>query len=153
VSDLLIRPEPYSGWHELAEAQGAFEAHWREVEHHHDQVPLAIDHDAYLHLERLGLLYCAVARDKWRIAGYTVWMLGPSLHHRTIRQAQCDAIYVAPEYRPAGTADRLLEQALVDLKASAVTLALLPTSRRKPLGGWLKRHGFAAQGEIHGRLL
>lgn len=83
-------------------AQGAedlLRAHWREVAHDHDEIPLAIDHDRYRMLADAGVVYILTLSDGPMLVGYNVFFVMPHPHYRTTLHASNDIVYVKPEYR------------------------------------------------------
>jgi hypothetical protein len=56
--------EPFSRWCREALERGLFEAHWREVGEDHERIPLELDLEKLLALERARRLQRA--RGRWR---------------------------------------------------------------------------------------
>jgi hypothetical protein len=82
----------------IDEARSLSEEHWDEVGHYRD-MPLDIDWEKYLLLERAGGLRVFSARAAHLLVGYALYLIGSALSYRTIVTAQCSTIYLHPEYR------------------------------------------------------
>lgn len=53
--------------------------HWAEVEEPESGIPIKVDWDRVLELERLGCLVAFGARRSGRLVGYSGFLVGPSL--------------------------------------------------------------------------
>ncbi len=62
--------------------------------------PVTLDLDAYAVLDAAGALRIYTARSMGELAGYATWIVSPTnLHHKGLRYAAMDAIYVVPAKR------------------------------------------------------
>lgn len=86
--------ETFASWHE--EAAPLFRAHWELVGRHRDLMPLKIDVARWLRIEREGLALGFSARIGWRLKGYAMYLLNPSLNYMGCTVGYCHAIYVDP---------------------------------------------------------
>lgn len=95
----------------LAEADGA--------------VPLAIDEAAYRLLEDAGSLRVYTARKDGALAGYVSFIVADTnLHHKGLKYASTDALYIAKTYRGL-TGTRLMLYAERELRQEGVRLIAL----------------------------
>lgn len=104
----------------LQEALPLVERNWREIAQF-DDIPLAIDHAKFRAMEEADMLRIYVARLDGLIIGYAAFVIGTSLHY-SIKQAQCDVIYVDPDTRTVGIGLRLLRHCEQALRAEGVVL-------------------------------
>jgi hypothetical protein len=72
--------------------------HWEEVEEPESHVPLKVDWDRVLELERLGCFVAFGARRAGRLVGYSGFLVGPSLHGRE-SVAVNDVVFLAKPCR------------------------------------------------------
>ena len=100
---MKYQAEPFSRWMREALEGGLFEAHWREVGAFIEEIPLEVDFEKFLALERAQVLACFTARDDaGKLAGYAIMICAPSLNHKESVFAQSQAIYISPEHRGHG---------------------------------------------------
>jgi GNAT superfamily N-acetyltransferase len=74
---------------------------YREVAAHQD-VPLAVDVDAYRNTEAAGRLCILTARDAGHLVGYAVFVVSAHPHYKSSFQAQQDVLYLDAPYRRHG---------------------------------------------------
>lgn len=68
-----------------------------------------LDLNHFFTIANAGLARVYIARDEKSIIGYAMFLLHRDLFKAHIRQAECVALYIKPEYRGAFTAKRLLQ--------------------------------------------
>lgn len=76
--------------------------HWEEVGVHKRDVPLSVDWDKYLAMERMGIIKVFAARRRGKLVGYSSFVIIPHLHYSTTLHATSDAIYVDQSRRGLG---------------------------------------------------
>ena len=109
------------------------------------------DFDVYQAIDEAGNLIIYTARDDSRLVGYAIALLYVSPHHRKMKTANGDSIYLEPDYRVL--APVLVEKVMADVKeAGAVTLNWGVT-KDGPMHELLKRFGFVADELIMERIL
>lgn len=110
-----VAPSVTFKWDALADVQSDVEkllrAHWREVDVFHDDAPLDPDWKRYAQLEEFGWLGIVAARAGGQLVGYMTIIIGPHLHHKTVKWATVDVMYLAPEYRHGWTGVRFIKAA------------------------------------------
>ena len=95
--------EAFSRWSREALERGLFEAHWREVGEDLEEIPLEIDLEKLVLLERAGMLAGFSARtDDGSLAGYAVMVVSAHINYKSHVFALSHAIYMAPEHRGKG---------------------------------------------------
>ena len=72
--------------------------HYEELAPYKD-VPLDPDKDFYLKADELGMIRVYAARERSILVGYAVFFVRPSIHYRSIKQAEENLIFVSPERR------------------------------------------------------
>lgn len=87
----------------------------RLAQAHHEErgvpEPLDLDFMQYEVLDALQRIRCYTARIGGALVGYASYIVGGTMHHRTLKRATHEALYVMPEYRAGGTGARLLAYA------------------------------------------
>jgi len=74
-------------------------SHWKEIARYQD-IPLAVDHDAYAALDRAGKFHVYTARLDGKLIAYAAFIIGPNAHYCTSGpQAKQDVLYLTPEHR------------------------------------------------------
>lgn len=83
--------------------------HWDEIVQRKDLLPLAFDTAKYAALEQMGCLISLVAYDTFdEPVGYSTTLVGEHLHHKHVRYAQNDLLFVAKEHRNNGLGGLML---------------------------------------------
>lgn len=75
-----------------------FRAHFEEVGMYRE-IDMVPNLDAYHKLEGLNKLRIYTIRSKGLLAGYSVYMMDDSLHHKGSIQARHDLMYISPDLR------------------------------------------------------
>ena len=103
----------------LDEMKPLLYASWVELED--GEYELDPDYEGYQSLEDLGLLRIFTARSaSGKLVGYMLIMINNHMHHKTVKYAMSDLIYVTPEYRDGKAAVGLIEYAKKNLKTDGV---------------------------------
>lgn len=104
---------PKFAWEALATSQHdvakLLNAHWREVDVFHDDAPLDPDWTRYAQLDQFGWLGIATVRIDGEMIGYMTLIIGPHLHHKAVKWATVDVMYLHPKYRKGWTGVRLIK--------------------------------------------
>lgn len=123
-----------------AELQPLLAAHWREIAHYPD-IPLDPDKDRYLQIEQAGIVRAFTARTaSWRLVGYSVFFVVPSLHYRQSLQANQDVIYVEPAMRSGRVGLGLIQFGDACLRNEGVQLVHQHQKNAHPALGRLLAH-------------
>lgn len=124
--------------------------HWAEVAYCAD--PFDPDTDAYLALERAGLLRLFTVRDDGWLVGYVCYILGPAVNQRTKLVANECGMFVLKEARKGRIALRLLDFAEGVLVAEQVREVHYAVPKEHPgLGIILARRGAQHEDSIYVR--
>ena len=84
---------------DLIDQTDLFKEHWDEVARNKQVMILDPDKAAYEHLESLGALFTLIAYGEDEVVGYSVNMISPHLHYKSLITCQNDIIFVKKEYR------------------------------------------------------
>lgn len=93
----------------IPEVQRLLGSHWREVDVFHDDAPLDPDWKRYAQFEEFGWLGFVTARVDGELVGYMTIIIGPHLHHRAVKWATVDVMYLSPEFRSGWTGVRFIK--------------------------------------------
>lgn len=115
--NLIVSVEPYTQWVQEAVSSKMFEAHWRECDTDHDKIPLAVNFEMYIVIEKRGLSvgYSLRDADTKELHGYALFLVAPHGHHKDHKIATCDQLYVTPEGRERGGGMKLIRFIEADL--------------------------------------
>lgn len=95
------------------------------------------DFEAYYALEEANSLKSYILRDQGEIAGYCLVLVYDHLHHRGMKCAQLDMIYVKPSHRLSGI--KLLRYTEKALAKEGVEMFLQGAPGISRLGGILEK--------------
>ena len=83
----------------LPELEACWKAHWDEIAHDKDKMPLDVDYASYAALEAIGALHIVTVRVDGELAGYHAAFIRPHLHYHATLCAWTDVYYVKPAFR------------------------------------------------------
>jgi len=110
------------------------EDHWRETDDYQEELVLNPDWDSYKFLMDNDMLFPFILLDDNKIIGYASFFRTPMLHFKGNSAAECDMLYIVPEYRTAKNAIQLLLFAEHFLKSYGVQY-IQHTAKTKTLLG------------------
>lgn len=143
--------EPWSQcWRELSALWGA---HWKEVATHQDTIKLAVDMQAYAHMEAAGSLHVVVARSAGKVVGYHLSFVRPHFHYRDSLTAYVDVYFVDPAFRKGMTGLRLFKFVEQSLKARGVQRIFTATKISHDKGDIFKHLGYKEVERVFSKLL
>lgn len=99
---------------------GLWPAHWAEIAADKDKISLDPDLAEYAEMERRGKLHVITARKGGELVGYSVWIVGPLLHYRTVLAAKNDIYWLRPDCRKGFAGVRLFIESEKHLKSLGV---------------------------------
>ena len=119
-------------WADLwRDGQELFKQHYDELALHKDAMPMGLDNDFYLGLERRDFLLVVAARRGGELVGYYVGIL--IAHHPHNKDAgkvaTCDMFYVGKEHRRGGAGVKLLRAVENELRKQGVRKATISTKK------------------------
>lgn len=107
---LVFAPE---SWPEFwRDSQDALKVHWQEIAKDKDLMRLNVNETYYSEAYATGHLLVVTARDRGRLAGYTLWTLHEHPHYQHVICAQDDVHFLLPEYRRGMNGYLLLKNAM-----------------------------------------
>lgn len=114
ASPRVVAPKLAFRWESIVDVQPEVEKlllrkHWEEVDVFHEDAPLDPDWKRYAQLEEFGWLGVMTARAGDELVGYMTLVIGPHLHHKTVKWATVDVMYLAPAYRAGWTGVRFIK--------------------------------------------
>lgn len=99
------------------------------------------DFARYGRMEEANILKFLAVRDEGELVGYASVIITQNLHDRNVSVGIVQDVFIAPERRAGGTADKLmdtLESQLMSIKCQHLSIAA-----RNPVAlRWLKRKGY-----------
>jgi len=94
-------------------------------------LPLNMDFAAYQLAEEADILRIYTVRENNRLIGYCVFVITDHAHHKDLRMASQDVIYISPNHRSCGlrllryTEERLKEEGVNGIMQSAPVISRL----------------------------
>jgi len=123
----------------LKEVQDLSELHYLESAPYFD-IPLKVDWEKVLKLERLNVLKTYFMKKSSKIIGYASFSLGPSLEYKTSYQASLFNIFLHPDYRGGGR--KFIAWCDEQLQDLGVQVVYHHVKARNDYGVLLKRLGY-----------
>lgn len=137
----------------LVEGMPLFQEHWREIATHQD-IELAPHVAAYEAAADSGSLKAFTARaDSYKLIGYAVYFVNPSLHYMNSLQAAQDILFVRKEYRRGTVGMRLIAYADEQLRRMGVQVVYQHVKAAHNFGPLLERLGYQHVEHIYSRRL
>lgn len=125
----------------LAELEVLHQAHWKETEAYHQDIPMAPDLAAGLADEQAGRLIQFTARHEGRLVGNIRMYVNGRSRHTSLPLASEDTVYLLPEFRGGLYAVRFIqymEECLAQLHE--VTEVYMDDKLANPSAGRLLEH-------------
>lgn len=126
------------------EAEPLLIRHWQEIALNQDTVPLDPDWAAYEKLEHAGRLCITTVRENGRLIGYVSDLIGGNLHYLSLRLAENDIFWLAPEHRRGRTGARLILESERNATALGVNKLVKRVKLHNDVGPFLERLGYVA---------
>lgn len=126
--------------------------HYAEIAHYQD-IPIAIDIEAYLKAERQGILRIYTVRHGGELIGYALFAVKPSIKYSGSLQAQQDVLYLSPAFRKGRVGMRFIQWCDTQLKAEGVQVCYQHVKAAHNFGPMLERMGYELIDHIYGRRL
>lgn len=146
--------EPFECWYR--EGEPMFRANWALVNDACADLPLEPQWDRWIALDRAGGAQCVTARIGWRLAGYAIHCIGPSLIYGGALVASAHALYIEPAELAGAKAlrlSRLIAFADRELERRGVVKTWHGERTGHALGPFLRRNGYRAEERHWGRML
>jgi GNAT superfamily N-acetyltransferase len=135
-------------------AEDLMQAHWEEIAHYKDKVPLAPQLEQLQKMEDDGCLFILTLRENEELIGYAMWVTRSHLHYTSLTVvAVNDLIFVRKDKRIGGLGKRLMvesERAMRTIGAKKMQYHMKPHASFAPI---LERMGFIHEEIIYGKLL
>lgn len=140
----------------IEEAQPLLQRHWVEIADYKDCIPLSPNYARYALLEGAGRLLVFTARRDGALVGYASFIIDTGLHYSTVRFAESDILWVAPEERRVGAAVAkgiigLFEKTLGDIGVSVIRISSKVS--HPALSRLLKSRGYVLTEMLSAKLL
>lgn len=126
----------------IEEMRLLYPAHWTEVAHDTDHIPLDVNYERYLALETAGMLHVAVARSEGQLVGYHIFVIRAPQHYMSTPMAFSDATYLKPRYRLGFNGINFLRFASDSTRSAGAKGVHISSTTRKPFGKVLEWLGF-----------
>lgn len=125
--------------------------HYEELAAYKD-IPLDPDKDFFVKADEAGMVRVYAARENGKLVGYAVYFVRQDIHYKSIKLAQQDLIFIAPERR-GRFGLRFIRWCEEQLKAENVRLVMCHAKVHNDFGGVFERLGYKAVDKIFYRRL
>jgi GNAT superfamily N-acetyltransferase len=135
------------------EAYPLLKRHWEEVALDKDTVPLDPNWAMYAQLDGMELLVITTARLDGELIGYVSHFIIPNLHYLSLKVADNDIFWLAPEHRNSRIGINLLrasERLAVELGCNKI---IMKEKLHVPLGRLFEFLGYREIERIHAKTL
>jgi GNAT superfamily N-acetyltransferase len=126
----------------VPELEAHWKAHWAEIAHDRDKMPLDVDYETYAQLETRGQLHVVTVRVDDELVGYHITFVHPHPHYRSTLCGFADVYYIEPAYRQGFLAARLFRKVESSLRALGVQKLFSSCKADAPLGPLFRRLGW-----------
>lgn len=126
----------------IEEMRLLYPAHWAELSHDRDTLPLDVNYAGYETLEAAGALLTVVARFEGQLAGYHLFILKAPITSQESRVAYGSLIYLKPRFRKGFNGIRFLRYAESACRNAGAKGVYVSSTTRRPFGKLLERMGF-----------
>lgn len=127
----------------IEEMRLLYPAHWAELSHDRDTLPLDVNYAGYEALEASGALLTAVARSEGVLVGYHLLVLKAPITSQESRMAYGSLLYIKPRFRKGFNGVRFLKYAEAACRNAGAKGVYISSTTRRPFGKLLERLGFA----------
>lgn len=135
------------------EAFPLLERHWKEVALDQDTVPLDPAWEMYASLQSAGLLVIVTARLDEELVGYCSHFIVPNFHYRSLKVADNDIFWLAPEHRVSRIGLDLLRAAERECVKMGCNKILMKEKLHIPLGRLFEFLGYREIERLHAKTL
>jgi len=129
------------------------EGHWRETDSYQDKIVLNPDWSAYKMLMDNDMWFPFILKESHEVVGYASFFVTPMLHFQDHKAADCDMLYIKPEYRTAKNSIQLLLFAEGFLKNYDVSFIQLTAKVKTALGSFLSLMKYNAEEIKYGKYI
>lgn len=136
----------------MAEHEPLYLAHCAEVGFYKQDKPEML-WETYFRIEDVGVLRVFCVRDAaYKLVGYGLFFVTMNPHYASVKMAQCDMIYIKPEYR-GGMGEKFIEWMDQSLKDEGVKAVSHHAKVYYDFGSMLKRQEYEHVENIYIRRL
>ena len=114
-------------------------AHYEEIVPFKD-IPLEVDVNQYIAMDKAGVLRCFTARKEGVLVGYSNYFVRKHPHFSSSLQALSDILYVSPAYRGFGVS--FLQWCEERLKSEGIQQIYQSVTPKHDFGRMLERMGY-----------
>jgi GNAT superfamily N-acetyltransferase len=135
------------------EAFPLLKRHWDEVALDKDTVPLDPNWDGYATLDKMDMLVIVTARRDGVLVGYVSHFITPNLHYLSLKVADNDIFWLAPEHRNSRIGIHLLQAAEREVRALGCNKIMMKEKLHVPLGRLFEFLGYREIERVHSKTL
>ena len=132
----------------VPELEAHWKAHWTEIAHDQDKMPLAVDYPAYATLEAQDKLHVVTVRVDDELVGYHITFVHAHPHYASTLCGFVDVYYVHPAYRQGFLAVRLFRLVEMSLRERGVQKLFSSCKVDAPLGPLFQRLGWQPSDQL-----
>lgn len=144
---LSYQVETWAQYH--ADAAETWAAHYDEIAHDKDRMPMNPNVAMYQTLENAGMLQILCARDAGRLVGYMLFTVHAHGHYADVLCGFEDAFFLLKSHRKGFAGIKLIKESLRHLKQRGVKKVFIHTKKKLDVGRVLKHLGLTHSDEIY----
>ncbi len=136
------------------DAKPLMERHWQEIALDKQFIPLSLNEQKYVDMEKSGILHVLSARHDGKLAGYFIAFVMPHIHYQDSGlMAFTDIYFMAPEFRKGTAGVRLFVEAEISLQLRGVRKVYLSTKLHHDNGPIFEKLGWKPTDRTYTKLL
>lgn len=159
MNDSMLRPATVTyqrePWSDALrdEAMPLLLRHWEEIALDKEMVPLDPKWEMYSMMERSGMLTITTARLDGTLIGYVSHFVVPNLHYASLKIADNDLFWLAPEHRNSRIGITLLRESEKNAIAMGCNKITMKEKIDRPLGRLFEYLGYRTIERLHAKTL
>lgn len=137
----------------IDEMKVLYQDHWEEIAGDKDIIKLNPNYEAYLQMDKVGVLHLVTVRDEDLLVGYHLSFISPHLHYVDSLTAFTDIFFLKKEYRKGRVGINLFKYMEHSLRAKGVQKIYMGTKLKHDIGRILEHLNYIPIERLYTKIL